>query len=216
MFADALWHFARRLHGDFVRWTAAQHMRQLLRRHISGNDECVEQLLRQIETLRAREGVCDADADDVQAYYAFLEPFLKAANAKELQDFDECAKELLAGRCEDKRRFAGDVGSVFRTASGMRVGISSANASDNWSNSKLSGGVTVNMSICFSALPAGVAPVTATLRLVPGEVKIALSVTHTMAHGGEMATERVEFTRNNNMTGFSFARMCCVLCFVSI
>ena len=60
----------------------------------------------------------------------------------------------------------------------MRVGISSANASDNWTNSKLSGGMVVNVAINFTEL--GKCPVDCILQRIDTP-EIILETTHTMS-----------------------------------
>lgn len=86
------------------------------------------------------------------AYLEFLDGFLRASNEKELSDFELCANQLPSHLSNEEawRRhstMAACGASTLLCRSGMRVGISSANASDNWSSAKLRGGAVVNFAL---------------------------------------------------------------------
>ena len=81
-------------------------------------------------------------------YLAFINIFLSLSNALELKDFERCAVPL---RPSDRSvSWQGESTSRHTVHSGMRVGISSANASDNWTFAKLMGGQVLNVTINFN------------------------------------------------------------------
>jgi hypothetical protein len=92
----------------------------------------------------AAEGEGEGDGDE---YWGYANQFLLLANARELRDFERAAAALLdaAVRAGPPPQFAGGEGDAFCARSGMRLGISSANASDNWTSAKLRGGVVLNL-----------------------------------------------------------------------
>jgi hypothetical protein len=89
-------------------------------------------------------------------YLDYLEGFLRASNERELLDFEYCAKRYLPTQAQELPLEKRPVleGSSILSRSGMRVGISSANASDNWTSAKLRGGVVVNFTARLS-VPSG-------------------------------------------------------------
>lgn len=98
----------------------------------------------------------------------FLGPLLLAANGLELGDIDACLAASAAGaggaqgglRCW---QLAADAVAVART--GVRIGLSSANASDNWTQAKQRGGRVLNVAVTLD----GVQPVCARAWLAPRE-----------------------------------------------
>jgi galactokinase/mevalonate kinase-like predicted kinase len=80
---------------------------------------------------------------------AFVSPFLLAANEREVADFRSAAIGLLSGvpRRPSSALRIRDADRAYRVVSPMRVGISSANASDNWTFSKLRGGMVLNFAV---------------------------------------------------------------------
>lgn len=105
--------------------------------------------------------------EEENSYYKFLDPFLKACNLKELLDFEICAdglrKKLDLGSF--KLRWNGEAEVAhggFKSSSGMRIGLSSANASDNWTNAKLRYGKVLNVSVNLD----GKAPVSASFERI--------------------------------------------------
>ncbi|ETO12551.1 hypothetical protein RFI_24825, partial [Reticulomyxa filosa] len=146
-------------------------------------------------------------------YIEFVEPFLKIANERELRDFDHCAKLLLERyrptSASDAHVQGHDSSSSSRplatlsyqypqytheTSSGMRVSISSANASDNWTNSKLRGGLSINMCINLDSI-IDTPPVSAKTYVVPNRLCIVLKTTHTM--NGNVQTDEIVFDDSN-------------------
>ncbi len=92
------------------------------------------------------------DDDEGAAYLAYVNQFLLAANEREMADFGVARQTLLARvhrRTSQSLRLKRR-STVFRAISPMRVGISSANASDNWTFSKLRGGMVVNFAVDLS------------------------------------------------------------------
>lgn len=153
----------------------------------------------------------DNSDDNFKQYIQFLEPFLKAANERELRDFNRCAVELLnetkqrlllSSQSHSSQMYFKDPQLIYETQSGMRVGISSANASDNWTNSKLDGGFTVNMCINLMMNINSnhsrdmIAPVMAKCHIIPNDVKIVLETTHTM-RDNMVNTDKCEFNEDN-------------------
>jgi galactokinase/mevalonate kinase-like predicted kinase len=78
-------------------------------------------------------------------YLAFINQFMTAVNESEMRDFS-LAKEALLRANAPQRELHLTRGTCRATVP-MRVGISSANASDNWTFSKLRGGVVVNFAV---------------------------------------------------------------------
>jgi hypothetical protein len=98
-------------------------------------------------------------------YPSFINQFLQASNERELRDFERCALPFMptitysnspasnstATEGVDDLHFQNSMALVdaepqtcwtaHEIESGMRVGISSANASDNWTFAKLKGGL---------------------------------------------------------------------------
>ncbi len=105
--------------------------------------ECVREVLRGAD--RPAPGGEDA-------YLAYINAFLTAVNEREMMDFRLARDALLAGvgaRPEVLRLRSPDL--AYRATVPMRVGISSANASDNWTCSKLRGGRVVNFAVDLAA-----------------------------------------------------------------
>jgi len=138
----------------------------------------------------------DDEMHDLMKYVEFLEPFLLATNELELKDFEISSQKLWAVVKSAKGPTLKMVNNraIHQTRSGMRVGISSANASDNWTNSKLRGGKVINVSINLDGL--GGAPLTCQVQaLHSGMPRIELSTTHTM--NGDLSTDEKVFTVTN-------------------
>eukprot|EP01083_Nonionella_stella_P067794 179539_1 len=195
--ADVIWMFYKRFYKELVQWLDSKDMNAIVREFVSVKEENIKQLCDEMELLKGRPPPSVSDSNDLAAYYGFLEPFLKASNEKELQDFNECAQILLAqhrGIVSKTEIKYCDINVSYSTSSGMRVGISSANASDNWTNSKLNGGVTINMAINLDSLPRAT-PVTAQVHCIASNVCIRLSTTHTMS--GNVRQDTIEFTKDN-------------------
>jgi len=155
---------------------------------ISSVPKYQESLQNSIQKLKTLDPPKD-ELEEIMQYAEFLEVFLKCSNERELRDFDRCGADLLAKigvRAEGyemKQSF-----KAHRSESGMRVGISSANASDNWTNSKLSGGMVVNVAINFTEL--GKCPVECILQRIDTP-QIILETTHTMS--GPLKTDTLVF-----------------------
>ena len=100
-------------------------------------------------------------------YLAFINQFLVAVNEREMRDFALAKAELLRNTL--RRDSAGlrlrDAAARYEAISPMRVGLSSANASDNWTFSKLRGGAVVNFAVDLAMGDVGVprAPISAEL-----------------------------------------------------
>lgn len=99
---------------------------------------------------RAVQGAAIEDAAAGEAeYLAFINQFLAAANEREMRDFALAKDELL--RSVPRRSSAAlrlrEVDARYEAICPMRVGLSSANASDNWTFSKLRGGTVVNFAV---------------------------------------------------------------------
>jgi galactokinase/mevalonate kinase-like predicted kinase len=114
--------------------------------------------------------------DGEDAYLSYMNQFLSAVNEREMRDF-RMAKEVLASRMP--RRSSDtlalkDPGKLYRAISPMRVGISSANASDNWTFSKLRGGVVLNFAVDLAAqeVPTPEPPVSATVEVIEAPVLV--------------------------------------------
>ncbi len=88
-------------------------------------------------------------------YLAFMNQFMTAVNEREMRDF-RSAKEALLKLSAPPRALQLQVRTCRATVP-MRVGISSANASDNWTFSKLRGGVVLNFAVDL-AVGEGAAP----------------------------------------------------------
>jgi galactokinase/mevalonate kinase-like predicted kinase/glutathione synthase/RimK-type ligase-like ATP-grasp enzyme len=129
-----------------------------------------EQMLEAIEKPPGGAG----DGED--GYLSYMNQFLGAVNEQEMQDF-RLAKEALASRMP-RRPSASltfkDPGRLHRALSPMRVGISSANASDNWTFSKLRGGVVLNFAVDLAAqeVPTPGPPVSATVEVIEAPVLV--------------------------------------------
>ncbi|MCU0243135.1 MAG: hypothetical protein MUF51_12030, partial [Vicinamibacteria bacterium] len=96
------------------------------------------------------------DATDDAPYLAFINQFLLAVNEREIEDFLISKRELLQAipaRPSSKLRLSTGA-RMFSARTPMRVGISSANASDNWTFSKLRGGKVVNFAVDLADSPA--------------------------------------------------------------
>ena len=136
----------------------------------------------------------DATHNTADAYAAFMNQFLSAANERELLDFERCAQTLLRDTplpdpahvrlvlepapplpAESSSGVAAEDACVNAVehvcSSGMRIGISSANASDNWTNAKLRGGDVVNVSVNLD----GEVPMRASLELLHQPVVVLAS-----------------------------------------
>jgi galactokinase/mevalonate kinase-like predicted kinase len=87
--------------------------------------------------------------DSGEDYLAFINQFMGAVNEREMRDFALARKELLARpgltRPARLQMVAPESRHVARVP--MRVGLSSANASDNWTFSKLRGGRVANFAL---------------------------------------------------------------------
>jgi galactokinase/mevalonate kinase-like predicted kinase len=135
-------------------------------------DRLLEAASSRDETRRAmRQAVAgDELSGSDEDYLAFVNQFLAAVNEREMRDFAR-SKENLLSRMPSRRsvdlRLA-DKGVVYEAEVPMRVGISSANASDNWTFSKLRGGMVVNFAVDLS-IGEGEAPrppITVTLEAI--------------------------------------------------
>jgi galactokinase/mevalonate kinase-like predicted kinase len=111
--------------------------------------------------LDTRQAIVNAITTRQDKYYEFMDVFFKAANLKELKDFEICMERESTRLSKGFNLKWSAKGSVH-TESGMRIGISSANASDNWTNSKLRGGRVINLCVNLN----GIAPVSSTCSLV--------------------------------------------------
>ena len=92
-------------------------------------------------------------ADNESHYLAYINQFLEAVNQQEMIDFRLAKADLLAKvprNASHELRFSNPP-LTYRVRCPMRVGISSANASDNWTFSKLRGGVVLNFALDLSA-----------------------------------------------------------------
>eukprot|EP00475_Leptophrys_vorax_P006839 TRINITY_DN14273_c0_g1_i1.p1 TRINITY_DN14273_c0_g1~~TRINITY_DN14273_c0_g1_i1.p1 ORF type:complete len:678 (+),score=145.08 TRINITY_DN14273_c0_g1_i1:271-2034(+) len=133
---------------------------------------------------------------DEEEYYGFLDLFLKAANERELQDFEICTAEYVHRLAKTERSLKWnheDINSSFSTISGMRIGISSANASDNWTNAKLRGGRVVNVSVNLFGQP----PVSAEISRTRSTDDVLLTLVSTDSLSGELGTSEVSFTKED-------------------
>jgi galactokinase/mevalonate kinase-like predicted kinase len=109
---------------------------------ISSSEATREQML---EALAGGDLGGRSDEDEL----AIVSPFLLAANEREVADFRSSAIGLLSGvpRRPGSALRIKDADRAYRVVSPMRVGISSANASDNWTFSKLRGGMVLNFAV---------------------------------------------------------------------
>ncbi len=89
--------------------------------------------------IRAR--IAAAIADPGLDYIAFQCAFLAAANEHEMDDFEHSLKSLQRPRVQQVTV------SKCESRSGMRIGLSSGNASDNWTHTKLRGSAVLNCAI---------------------------------------------------------------------
>jgi hypothetical protein len=145
---------------------------------ISSSEETRKQML---VVLGDGDAGHHADEDEL----AFVSPFLLAANEREVADFRHASIGLLSGipRQPSQSLRLKDTRTAYRVVSPMRVGISSANASDNWTFSKLRGGRVLNFAVDLA--PADGAeprpPITVTVEALPapGLVLETLSVLQT-------------------------------------
>lgn len=130
--------------GDAL-WTLAQH-------EIVPERPELESLVAAVsENEITRQTLLRALLEDGD-YEEFMAPFLAAANERELRDFAR-SKALIE---TDSGRDSGPLMIVDPTAAyaaqvPMRAGISSANASDNWTFAKLRGGKVLNFSVDLAA-----------------------------------------------------------------
>jgi galactokinase/mevalonate kinase-like predicted kinase len=136
---------------------------------VSDSDATRSQVLEVVERT-PRSG----DGED--AYLAYMNQFLGAVNEQEMRDF-RIAKEVLASRMPRRPSDSlalKDPGKLYRAVSPMRVGISSANASDNWTFSKLRGGVVLNFAVDLAAqeVPMPEPPVSATVEVIEAPVLV--------------------------------------------
>jgi hypothetical protein len=95
----------------------------------------------QVQTTRDRLVAAVADKD--MEYLAFQNAFLLAANEREMLDF-EASLESLHRPCYLSLQRS------CSSRSGMRIGLSSGNASDNWTHTKLRGSAVLNCAIDLS------------------------------------------------------------------
>jgi hypothetical protein len=137
-------------------------------------------------------------SDDDQ-YYGFLDLFFKAANERELLDFEICTAEYVQKlhisreKTENLKWSHQDIESSFSTSSGMRIGISSANASDNWTNAKLRGGRVVNVCVNLYGQP----PLSAEISRSKRENGVLLTLLSTDSLSGELGTSECSFDETN-------------------
>ncbi len=100
------------------------------------------------QILDVIEDVSLSDAGE-DGYLIYMNQFLSAVNEREMLDFRLARESLLSQmpwRPSESLRLK-DASKSYRATSPMRVGISSANASDNWTFSKLRGGVVLNFAV---------------------------------------------------------------------
>ncbi len=114
------------------------------------------------------------EGDD--GFRAYVNPFLAAANEREMLDFAKAKERLLARvpRRPSESLVIKDRAKIYRAVCPMRVGISSANASDNWTFSKLRGGAVLNFAVNLAAeaVPAPEPPVAVTVEVIEAPVLV--------------------------------------------
>jgi galactokinase/mevalonate kinase-like predicted kinase len=115
-------------------------------------------------------------------YLAFINQFLVAVNEREMRDFslakDDLLRNVLRRRGTELR--LRDPQARYESVSPMRVGLSSANASDNWTFSKLRGGAVVNFAVDLAMGDSGAphAPISAELETIPAAVLELRTISH--------------------------------------
>jgi galactokinase/mevalonate kinase-like predicted kinase len=132
--------------------------RQKQRSLVPSNDELATLLHEVSDSPETRQRILTVILDETLSnnhdnYLEYINQFLEAVNQQEMIDFQRAKDALLA---TVPRLASGDLKfkkpeSTYRVLCPMRVGISSANASDNWTFSKLRGGVVLNFALDLSA-----------------------------------------------------------------
>ncbi|MFH1790653.1 MAG: hypothetical protein ABH885_01545 [Candidatus Omnitrophota bacterium] len=89
------------------------------------------------------------ERENREHYMNFMNQFLRAANEREIRDFME-SKEMLLAEIQSSPIKHARPGVLYRAICPMRVGVTSANASDNWTFSKLIGGMVMNFAVDIS------------------------------------------------------------------
>jgi galactokinase/mevalonate kinase-like predicted kinase len=98
-----------------------------------------------------RTAIFSEPSENPEFYLDFMEPFLMASNDRELMDFELCSREIFDSLSSQRilswNSPSSSSSGMWKSSSPMRFSISSANASDNWTNAKLRGGKVLNISV---------------------------------------------------------------------
>ncbi|KNC46322.1 uncharacterized protein AMSG_02774 [Thecamonas trahens ATCC 50062] len=192
--ADVTWALRKFLALEELSVSLAEYARvsALLRAALEAcgrsNPALSAELVASFEAVAEAERAGSADVDDAsrepeteqpneEAFFRFLNPFLMAANGVEVDDVHESLMAAAAAPDESSSgpRWFDDTKSGVVSMSGMRIGISSANASDNWTSAKLGGGSVLNMAVNINGTRPLCAKVSRVQAPLPG---LCLTTTH--------------------------------------
>jgi galactokinase/mevalonate kinase-like predicted kinase len=130
----------------------------------------------------ARDRALEGESAGESEYLAFINQFLAAVNEREMRDFALAKEELLNNvpRRKSAELRLRDLRARYEAVCPMRVGLSSANASDNWTFSKLRGGAVVNFAVDLALGTAGAphAPISAELTALPTPTLELRTISH--------------------------------------
>lgn len=144
---------------------------------VSSSEETREDIRRAVQ-----DSVLADNASGEAEYLAFISQFLVAANEREMRDFALAKDDLLRSvprRSSAELRLR-EVDARYEAICPMRVGLSSANASDNWTFSKLRGGTVVNFAVDLAMSDVGAprAPISAALETTAAPVLELRTIGH--------------------------------------